>query len=311
MLLNDAYDLYGLNDPRFLCGPYVCRPFPDVSPLDPRDIQRAVKELEPVMNTRPGAVPNPGYHVIDVFSEDHSVENSILTTAHEKVRKYHIALIEKFGVRRFLNTELQLVPWKYDIQSQLHWYPQRPQDNVILHHDTVGSTFFVILHYYNTETIYGPEFTFDTATNPYRPQYSGLSRSGPIDTNGAWPEALRERMLQARTALYQAYGPSPIIKNTLIPPSGAVGFVDELVHHTTPLMTSRNGLDDPRFSKVIIRDSGKSTPTFNLGQTRGRSTSFERKHHSLNQTAVTATQSRDRAFMRVWVTVQNKKDEAF
>ena len=210
-----------------------------------------------------------------------------------------------------------MLPGTTNIQSQLHWYPQRPKDNVVLHHDTVGSTFFVILHYYNTETIYGPEFTFDTArlsNNPFLTdtKQSGLSRSGPIETKGTWPKALRQRMVEARTALFEAYGPWPVIKNTLIPPSGAVGFVDELVHHSTPLMSSRTGPNDPRFSKVVIRDSAKSSPTsFDLVQTRGRSTSFERSHHSLNETAVKATQSKDRAFMRVWVTVKKKTDEGF
>ena len=65
-------------------------------------------------------------------------------------------------------------------------------------------------------------------------------RQGPVETDGVWPAGLQSKVKDARRALKAAYGRRPMIRNTLVPPNGAVGFVDELVHHSTPLMGKRS-----------------------------------------------------------------------
>ena len=134
----------------------------------------------------------------------------------------------------------------------------------------------MILHYFSDRTIYGPEFAFDTVgmQNPfYRPDQSGVVsmdpsrgvRQGPVDVDGPWPQSLRDRMKAARVALNEAYGARPMIKNALIPPNGALGFVDELVHHTTPLMARRTSPELQKgFSTVLIRDQNQSAPESQL-----------------------------------------------
>jgi hypothetical protein len=239
---------------------------------------------------------------------------------HKKIRNYHTSLVAKFGVFQFLTETLKTSSGTHELHSQLHWYPARPKTNIQLHHDTVGSTFFVILHYFSDRTIYGPEFVFDTVgmQNPFhRADQSGLVsmhpsrgvRQGPVDVDGPWPQSLRDRMKAARVALNEAYGNRPMIKNALIPPNGALGFVDELVHHTTPLMDRRTSPEHQKgFSTVIIRDQNLSAPeSFSFPSvTRERSTSFELKNDSMNRTAMTATRDQARAFMRIWVAVRKK-----
>jgi hypothetical protein len=88
MPLTDAYDLSGLNDDRFLCGPYVCTPFANEQLPSQFEIDCAIRDLEPQARMLPGAVPDNGYSVLDVFSS--STVDSLFSSVsvHKKIRDY-------------------------------------------------------------------------------------------------------------------------------------------------------------------------------------------------------------------------------
>ena len=330
MPLTDAYDLSGLNSDRYLCGPYVCIPFQNGFPFNIDTMHQNANSIADQVETHPAAVVvnNGSYRVLDVLamqpgrriSADAS-DVSPTSVVWRQIRDYHFGILAKFGVSGYLESLInQTKQEKYHIFSQIHWYPDRPKSAIQLHHDSIGATFFVILHYVNPNTIYGPEFVFDTNNPTFGPR-SGLttgplnfSRQGPVDIKGIWPKALRERMNEARLALFEAYGESPIIKHALIPPFGAIGFVDELIHHTTPLMANRvsgfpgfPGYHDHSkgFSTVNVTEGSGST-SYDMKHTRARSYSVEKNLGSLNKVAEAATTSLalPRAFLRIWVTIK-------
>jgi hypothetical protein len=143
------YDLSGLNDPKHPCGPYVGVPDPDAT------------IGEAMLN---GVAPQGDYQfaIVDTITFDTATGNG--TSSNPIFQKHHLALIDSFRVREWLKELKVLGNGKLLMRSELHYYPKRNPAQVALHKDTTGKTVFVILHYYTTETIYGPEYTFDTGT---------------------------------------------------------------------------------------------------------------------------------------------------
>jgi hypothetical protein len=80
--------------------------------------------------------------------------------------------------------------------------------------------------------------------------------------------------------------------------------VDELVHHSTPLL-GRRAVGEDVYNKVAIRD-GLSQNIYPR-PTLARTYSFDEDKKSLNRTALEVTRKSERRFVRVWVTVQKKE----
>jgi hypothetical protein len=108
---------------------------------------------------------------------------------------------------------------------EIHYYRSRSKDVSSFHKDTVGKTLFVNLNYAIGHKIAGPEYV----VNPL------LSQKHEDDIKSTLPEKYRADLGQARHQLKQ---PTEI-GATKVPAYGVVSFVDELIHHMTPLYGPR------------------------------------------------------------------------
>lgn len=129
--------------------------------------------------------------------------------------------------------------WK--ILVEIHYYRDRSTVSNNLHKDTLGQTLFVNLNYTNKETQAGAEYL---ANPPQTRQLDGMLPDEFVADLGAVSD--------------QTPKGSKIKAPDLIP-NGVIAFVDEAIHHATPLIGHRevtakdlaDYLDsDPRFAKL-------------------------------------------------------------
>ncbi len=114
---------------------------------------------------------------------------------------------------------------EWAILVEVHYYRNRFQTTPQLHKDTKGQTLFVNLNYANEEEIAGPEFVVNpTERKEHRQQIKNTL-----------PTKYLRHVKKAKANL-----PDPTeIGASVIPRYGVVSFVDELIHHATPLLRSR------------------------------------------------------------------------
>lgn len=160
---------------------------------------------------------------------DSSVRNKYsLIQDNEKLKKLivrnTISTMITAGQIDYLRTS-GLTGGDWRILVEIHYYRDRFQGQVGFHKDTLGQTLFVNLNYVNDQEIAGPEYV----VNPL-----------PVDahdrnTAGTLPEKFRKHITKAQRNL----GEPTEIGMARIPAHGVVAFVDELIHHATPLYGHR------------------------------------------------------------------------
>lgn len=113
--------------------------------------------------------------------------------------------------------------WK--IIVEVHYYRRRSKQQANLHKDTLGETLFVNLNYTNDKPMPGPEWVVNPPTAAVHEDH--IAHSLPAQFNADLAEVRR-----------QSKDPKEIETQTL-PPNAVVSFVDEAIHHATPLMGHR------------------------------------------------------------------------
>jgi hypothetical protein len=115
--------------------------------------------------------------------------------------------------------------WK--IIVEVHYIRNRPSSAANFHKDTLGQTLFVNLNYQNKEDIAGPEYVI----NP--PLVATHEAKIAQNLPGEFMSDLKETR--------KAYGTPTEIKSAgTLKPNSVVAFVDEAIHHSTPLAGHRS-----------------------------------------------------------------------
>lgn len=113
----------------------------------------------------------------------------------------------------------------WTIVVEMHYYRDRPRSNPVLHKDTLGQTLFVNLDYFTADADAGPEFIVNPP--PIASHENKIS--------GTLPEEFLEDLAEVKKSL-----PTPTEIDTVdLQPNQFVAFVDELIHHATPLAKNR------------------------------------------------------------------------
>ncbi|HEY5878793.1 MAG TPA: hypothetical protein VIU11_07775, partial [Nakamurella sp.] len=114
---------------------------------------------------------------------------------------------------------------EWSIVVEMHYYRDRPKDNPNMHKDTIGQTLFVNLDYITTERDAGPEYI----VNP------PLIATHERKVAQTLPDEFLKDLKKARKNL----DPASSIDVVELQPNQVVAFVDELIHHSTPLVEHR------------------------------------------------------------------------
>lgn len=168
----------------------------------------------------------------ELVTTDHSLPNTA-----EAVKLPKAAGVEADIVRNTLRTMIAarqieylrksgFVGAQWKIVVEIHYYRSRSTATSKMHKDTLGQTLFVNLNYTNTEEMPGPEFI----VNP------GLVPTHEDKVTQNLPQTFRDDLGASRKALGR---PQKIGTRTLKPHS-VVSFVDEAIHHATPLVGHRS-----------------------------------------------------------------------
>lgn len=113
----------------------------------------------------------------------------------------------------------------WQVVVEIHYYRNRSTARPNLHKDTLGQTLFVNLNYTNEDEAPGPEFVVNPPT--LRTHEDRIAENLP-------PQFLTD-LEQVRGEL-----PTPtMIETRTLEPHSVVSFVDEAVHHATPLVGAR------------------------------------------------------------------------
>lgn len=112
--------------------------------------------------------------------------------------------------------------WK--IVVEVHYYRKRNKQQANLHKDTLGETLFVNLNYTNQDTMPGPEWI----ENP--PLHDVHQKK--LETS------LPDQFNKDLSGIHQS-PQGTRIETEDIPPNGVVAFVDEAIHHATPMLGHR------------------------------------------------------------------------
>ena len=115
-----------------------------------------------------------------------------------------------------------------DVWVEIHYYRDRDMNQSGFHKDTLhGDTVFVNLNFVSDtdQDFLGPEYVINPPVVPEHDQ----------KTSAALPATFRKHLSKARAGL-----PTPTeIGASTIPANGVVTFVDELIHHATPVYGHR------------------------------------------------------------------------
>jgi Domain of unknown function (DUF4157) len=246
---------------------------PKVLPCPDRTVQNEiVSQLTKLINDPQSEIPrvtNYGTEPLDLFClGGMELPDDLRVSQEELIRSTNLAHITPSGVpdgynaisknenlkklivRLVMNTLLAAGQIKYlqrsgltdsgewQILAEIQYYYNRSQSQTGLHKDTLGQTLFVNLNYVTEQEIEGPEYI----VNPL------LYAEHETDVKKTLPLAFREHLAHARQNLKQ---PTKIKATPSIPVSGVVSFVDELIHHATPINRHREvkGEDLDKFLK--------------------------------------------------------------
>ncbi|GAA5001408.1 hypothetical protein [Actinopolymorpha pittospori] len=120
--------------------------------------------------------------------------------------------------------------WK--ILVEVHYIRSRPKDATGLHKDTKGETLFVNLNYHvGDNKVMGPEYVLNPAPSP---EHDALIK-GTDGKPGTLPKVFTDDLDEIRRTL----GKPTEIRTGIVNPYGYVAFVDEAIHHATPLYGHR------------------------------------------------------------------------
>jgi hypothetical protein len=181
----------------------------------PEDLSVGKEEL--TRNARLTDIPNPSITSNYSFVENRGelkakvVRNTISTM----ITAGQIAYLDRSGLTR----------GEWTVWVEVHYYRTRAKVKPYLHKDTLGETLFVNLNYITNHEIAGPEFVKNPLPVPEHDRRIGRSL----------PPAFLEHLDAARRDLPL---PTEITAST-IPANGVVSFVDEMIHHMTPLYGHR------------------------------------------------------------------------
>lgn len=147
--------------------------------------------------------------------------------------KYLREVLRVSGIAGYLTPILEQCA-SHNFCMHVHYYYNRPLTTQGPHHDTIGRTLFVGLHYLVQQPILGAEWTF------HWHEFSG--RKSPLDQSlNVWPPKIREDVARAREVAQQSIRKKWHVAR--IPANGLLFFTDELVHHKTP-SRSRKSLEE-------------------------------------------------------------------
>ncbi|MGW5365140.1 hypothetical protein [Actinopolymorpha pittospori] len=120
--------------------------------------------------------------------------------------------------------------WK--ILVEVHYIRSRPKDATGLHKDTKGETLFVNLNYHvGDNKLMGPEYVLNPAPSPEH----DAQIKGTDGKPGTLPKVFTDDLDEIRRTL----GKPTEIRTGIVNPYGYVAFVDEAIHHATPLYGHR------------------------------------------------------------------------
>jgi hypothetical protein len=139
----------------------------------------------------------------------------------------------------------------WTILVEVHYYRERSKEGHNFHKDTYGHTLFVNLNYETTHDIAGPEFIVNPSPS--------TAHDKQLETT--LPAQFRADLAYARTVV-----PKPTeIEFPKVPAGGVVVFVDEAIHHMTPLYDNRTVTGD------MLKDGlAKTFPVLNAAWERYR-----------------------------------------
>jgi len=181
---------------------------PDNLDMSPANLMKACSFVK---------VPNPAVRdVFDVMKDEIELQALII--------KNTISTMIAAGQMEYLK-RAGLADDSWVILVEVHYYRYRTVTAPILHKDTLGQTLFVNLNYVTDKEIAGPEYI----VNP--PAYDPHDQQ----TAATLPDRFRTHIRKARGKL----AAPTRIESSVIPAHGVVSFVDELIHHATPLLRSR------------------------------------------------------------------------
>lgn len=132
------------------------------------------------------------------------------------------------------------------IVVSVDYYYDRPKNRVGLHKDSVGRTMFVNLNFNNKQEMAGPEYIL----NPEKVDAHQKHVEDKL------PAEFQNDVNDARTQLPNAEDTG--IQNSILEPNGMISFVDELVHHSTPVMAKRT-IDDRKKNRLDELIENKET----------------------------------------------------
>lgn len=111
------------------------------------------------------------------------------------------------------------------IEVDVDFYYKRNPDGIGFHKDTIGHSLFVNLNFNNSVPIVGPEYILNP--EPIEAHDSHVQDKLPAVF---WADVLKAR---------EEIGPPSEISASMIDPYGTIGWVDELMHHSTPSLEHR------------------------------------------------------------------------
>ena len=217
--------------------------------------------------------------------------------------KYLLEVLTVSGIAGYLNPIIsQCATHSFFLHA--HYYYNRQLGSQNAHHDSIGRTLFVGLHYLVSQPILGAEWTF------HWHEFSG--RTSPLDEGlNVWPSKIREDVAKARGRAQQT------IKKKLhvarIPANGLLFFTDELIHHKTPapsrklLETGALKTVNDALSRVEIFDAKDLQPhSFEHDMTGYERDVSDDEDEDLGRAKGNTFDDprKKRTFIRFWITVQ-------
>lgn len=121
------------------------------------------------------------------------------------------------------------------ILVEIHLYLERDMDQWGFHKDTKGQTLFVNLNYHMDQEVVGPEYVMNPPSTPEHDEALGI-RENQATNSGTLPAGFLSDLIATRGALDEGAK----IGNQPVPAYGYVAFVDEAIHHATPLYGHRS-----------------------------------------------------------------------
>jgi hypothetical protein len=178
--------------------------------------------------------------VFDLVEAAGVKEQVVKNTLNTMIKAGQIDYLRKSG----------LISGDWMVLIEVHYYRRRDQDVSQFHRDTLGQTLFVNLNYHTGHEIAGPEYVLHPPTVAEHEQQ--IKATLP-------PEFL------ADLAEIRKDAPEPTeIMAPIIPAYGAVAFVDEAIHHMTPLRGHRKvkGSDFAKYLKdtYLVQGLRKQPP---------------------------------------------------